>query len=264
MSYSRSYIKQPRHRYKSELRSDAILDLFFDFYTLNEIWFRTMGAQEYGYPVTKILPYAKEKAIDETFKSKVALLKRQIIEALELSVRGEIKHWGFETRETEGAKLDEYNQYIPGTSIFDRLCNQIGYDQEDSWKRRCSFLAKLPLETIRTLFFAKCWYRGYGGKRWGEATDLLIQLKNSKNIKDDVYLIDRIFDLQHNTGFVLNKTVFVTLDCKGEVQRKHKNGRWYGVKPLNYRFTASLKELALYSSRHVRNLYTANLRFIGA
>lgn len=255
-----------RHRYKSQLRSESLLELFFDFYTLNELWFRTVGAEAYGYPVTKIIPFAKEKAIEDAFKNRVARLKHQIIEALEASVRGEIKHWADEVNDEVGEKYDQDGNIIPGTSIFEKFSKRVGYDKvlDECWSARREFLTNLPLESIKLLFFAKCWNRSYGGRRWGQATDLLIQLKNSKSIKDDVYLIDRIFDLQHNTGFVLNKTVFATLDRQGEVVRKHKNGRWYRMKPLNYRFVASLKEMALCSSGYVRGLYTANLRMIGA
>ncbi len=259
-----------RHRFKSQLRSEALLRLFFDFYALNEIWFRTLGAAEYGYPVTRILPFAKEQAINQTFKNKVEALKNQVIHALEQSVRGEIMHWGCETHDERGGvrsnKQSFWGDYevVPGTSIFDKMNARIGYDNNWGYSQRKEFFSKLPLEAIHSMYALKIWYRHYGGKRWAEATRLLIQLKDSKTLKDDIYLIDRIFDLQHNTGFILNKTVFATLDSRERVNRKHKNGRWYYVKPLNYRFTASLHDLVRYASSDVRGLYTANLRMVTA
>ena len=251
-----------RHTYKSQLSSDAILNLFFDFYALNEIWFRTVGAAEYGYPVTRILPFSKENAINETFKSKVSLLKKQVIKALEVSVRGEARHW----REyTYIEDYDAHGEPISGPSHFEVTSHKIGYDTSMSWTACRKFFKTTSLEKILFVFEADCWQLDYGGKRWAEATKLLIQLKNSKTLKDDVYLIDRIFDLQHNSGFVLNKTVFVTLDRRdyGRVVRV-KNKRKCAVKPLNYRFHATLDELVQYASEYVRGLYRANRRMINA
>jgi hypothetical protein len=52
------------------------------------------------------------------------------------------------------------------------------------------------------------WDGSYGGSKWGEATVTLIKLMDAKKNKDtDEYIdiIDHIYDLQHNTGSLLNK-----------------------------------------------------------
>lgn len=247
-----------RVKYKSQLRSDSLLRLFFDFYVMNEVWFRTVGAAHYGYPVTKILPHRKEKVIHETFIKRVENLKTQIVSALEASVRKEINHWIYSVREYFGEKRDEKGDGVPHTSHYYVACKRFGL----SYQPKASKLKRLPLETIREMYFTRCWCEDYGGSKWGEATELLIQLKASKTVKDDVYLIDRILDMQHNTGFILNKTVFATLDDKARARRKNKNGKTYPVKPLTFRFSATLPEMVPNCGKEVQNIYTANLRYV--
>jgi len=119
-------------------------------------------------------------------------------------------------------------------------------------------LAKRPLSTISEAFHIKAWSSDYGGKRWGTATDFLIKLKESKSLKDDIFLLDRIFDLQHNTGHILNKTTFRCLSKS----RRFRNAKNRPVQPLNFRFKATIKDMADKASAYVRGLYTANLAYI--
>ena len=255
-----------RVRYTSQIRDISLLQLFFDFYVLNEVWFRTQGAVHYGYPLTKVLPARKEQAIDETFRQKVAVLKEQVIAALEASVRREIRHWSDEVRTWVGGEQDDDEGYgyqcdvIAGTSFYDRANKRFGLKRYAAG----STLAKLPLTTIRELYFVKCWCSSYGGPKWGQATDLLIKLKEAKTFKDEIFLLDRIFDLQHNTGFVLNKTNFAILDDRSYTRRRAKNGRSYAVKPLNFRFLARVDEMVEFCSYYVKGLYFANKNYLAA
>jgi len=247
-----------RVAYKSNIKSKGCLFLFFDFYTLNEIWFKTVGRTEYGYAETKILPFKKERVIDDTFREKVAAVKAEVIGALEYSVRREIRHWGDHVSFSAGAKFCD-DVRVNGTSNYDRANIKVGFTVEHPTYKN---LIALPLESISTLFFANCWDRQYGGKKWGIATDFLIKLKASKNIKDDIFLIDRIFDLQHNCGFILNKTNFVVLAEK-RVKRRGKKNRAYYYKPLNFRFKASIEEMVENCSDIVQRIYFANRNYIG-
>lgn len=247
-----------RVKYKSQLRCKSLLTLFFDFYVMNEVWFRTLGAAHYGYPVTKILPHGKEEVINEVFMSKVAALKSQIVAALEASVRKEIRHWPNHTNHLRGAKLDSDGYEIDETSRYYTANRRLGLKRWPSQKS----LKNLPLESIRELYFTRCWGDDYGGPKWGAATDFLIKLKASKSVKDDVFFIDRILDMQHNTGFILNKTVFATLDDRSRARRCNKKGRLYTIKPLTFRFVASMKEMVEHCSFTVKGIYTANLNYI--
>jgi hypothetical protein len=51
----------------------------------------------------------------------------------------------------------------------------------------------------------RLWNSFYGGKKWAKACKMWFELYNSKTIKDDIFIIDKIFDLQHNTGIIFSK-----------------------------------------------------------
>lgn len=241
-----------RVQYKYAVKNKDVLRLFFDFYSLNEIWFRTVGAGEYGYAVTKILPSAKEEIIQSTFADKVNTLKREIIGALEASVRHEIGHWRYEVNKyTNWGGEGHHSSYVNICKIA-----KISVDRASRTK-----LSKLPLHHISMLYGYDGWDLYYGGKPWQKATDLLIKLKESKAFKDDIFYIDQIFDLQHNTGFILNKTEFVILDDVRKTRMADGVKAIYR-KALNFRFKASLKDLVENCSLNVKKIYTANLNYI--
>jgi hypothetical protein len=246
-----------RKSYKHKFTDDSLISLFFDFYALNEIWFRTVGASIYGYPTTKVLPFNKERAIDEAFHAKVTELKKEVIRALEHSVRGEVRHWTDNTSNETGEESDKNGWPIMGTSGIKRRPSQ-------------RVLQALPLSSISTLFHAGCWFSDYGGKKWGMGTDALIALMNSKTIKDDIFYLDRIFDLQHNNGFILNKTSFAALEDETRalvVAWKPKRAKKMRVKKrylkiLDFRFKANLKDLVANASTYTKSLHQANLNYI--
>ena len=211
--------------------------IFIDFYAQNHIWFKTVGSSQYGYKLEKIIPAPKEKKIDETFSTTVSMIKKLVIESLEDSVRSEIRHF-----------QDCFDHNLFKEKI--KLSLNVGQSSN--------------LEKIRLAFsYHKYWDRQYGGKRWAEATKYLISLKNSKNIKDDIYFIDRIFDLQHNTGFILNKTNFTHLEDRAFRLKKTPGANpKSSINALNFRFRASLEDLIDNSSITTKKLYFANKNYI--
>jgi hypothetical protein len=234
-----------------------ILSLFFDFYVLNEVWFRTVGMEVYGYAASIILPAAKERAIDSTFRAKVAAIKNEVVNALEASVRHEVRHWADETNRNKAFRKTCAAVGIKGHDWDDG--SEYDEGKEYTYADGKAF-SKLPLPSISMMYHARCWHRQYGGSRWGKGVDLLIKLKESKNIKDDIFLIDQIFDLQHNTGFILNKTGFAGLEDR--VNRRLPNGRKTQIKALNFRFRGSTEELSEHCSWRVKGLYVANKNYL--
>jgi hypothetical protein len=219
------------------LSKRVLLRLFFDFYVLNELWFKTIGAAQYGYNTIKILPHKKEEAIDTTFNEIVQILKANVIEALERSVRNEIKHF-------HGCGPD--GDYYRSAEMFIERYGDRG-------------LHKKSLDVIEKAFSLRGWSSSYGGKRWAQGTYWLQQLINSKTIKDDVFIIDRIFDLQHNSGFILNKTNFVRLSVG---IKKTSWDEYYGAKPLNLRFKSTPEKMTEYCSNYIKKLWFANKNYI--
>ena len=238
------------------LNWNKTIRLFLDFYVTNELYFRTCGAKDYGYFETKIIPYNKEKRIREIYENSVREMKERIIECLERSVKGEIRHLGkfgpsgpcyAAVHSTERRGWTPKKNYV----IIDNWIKQYG-NVKSLW----------PLDIIKRAFELKYWCRHYGGKRWAQGTELLIKLKQSNNIKDDFYLIDRILDLQHNTGFILNKTYFKYLsNYEFSTEEKRLLETKYRI-PLNFRFAASIDQMARYTSFKVYKIYAANKNYL--
>jgi hypothetical protein len=59
------------------------------------------------------------------------------------------------------------------------------------------------LEKIFSLY--RLWNPYYGGRKWAKACKMWFELYHSKTIKNDIFIIDKIFDLQHNTGIIFSK-----------------------------------------------------------
>lgn len=65
---------------------------------------------------------------------------------------------------------------------------------------------QLPIVRVcRNMFSQLDWEYEYGSDAWVTICDAWINLNRSNNINSDVTLVDNIYDMQHNTGFVLNK-----------------------------------------------------------
>jgi hypothetical protein len=127
-------------------------------------------------------------------------------------------------------------------------CNYHG-DEQPRYKPGAS------LQYIRNVFAQKNrWNHSYGGKKWAIATDFVMQ--NPTTYIEKTIWIDRVFDLQHNTGFILNKTDFNCLE--GEI--KPKKGRRQKI--LNFRASAKFVDLLDHCSLSTKKLAFANSCFI--
>jgi len=261
-----SYKKHKSLKYPKRLAS-----LFFDFYVMNEVWFRTIGLATYGYAVTNFLPHAKETAIDKTFNRVLAEVKAEVIDALEYSVRREIRHF----TDRHAGVVDNCRDWGAAEATEDEEleyeANSKKYAKYKAEFRRRGGHDEVDLGTIENMFKdpAIDWEDSYGGECWAEGTAFLIKLKESKTIKDDIFLLDRIFDLQHNNGFILNKTGFKVICAEwsgGATSRKtwswfHDDFKYTTM--LDYRVYSNTKGLAKHASSSVRNLFTANRNYLG-
>ena len=81
---------------------------------------------------------------------------------------------------------------------------------------RAAVAARLQLKDLELAYKLTGWSVGYGGARWGEAVTALIKLLKSRDNNDLDGMnqaIDHIYDLQHNSGSLLNKgPMYVTND----------------------------------------------------
>lgn len=198
-----------------EKRNDI---LFFDFYALHPIWcfLKKRKDRHFDY-------------VNKLFEIKCFTLGNIVLKSLQYSINSESKY-----------VFGMYNQKNSGT------CKKIRYQFAKQRKLKININPKdVDLKIKKSAFlFREMWECEYGGYAWAEACDYCLALENAlKNydMNKIILLLDSIFDLQHNTGHILNKDG--SFDFLGN-----------SICVLNFRSVASLKELAFFSSIKVKNI----------
>jgi len=202
---------------------------FWDFYALEYLY--SWLSRSYGINQKK-LDYIRELYEKTTYG-----LFRAACDALERSVRWEIRH-AFDHIGTHPKKRKEATKQI--LRIFNL--------------KKVPSRGRMPLEMISLVFsLKKTWLSSFGGKSWADATELLIKakpyLEQYAPDKWSIYL-DGIFDLEHNTGFVLNKTEFQIIS-ETDLDVRH-------------RLTSIKAFLGQGISKKVENLIFANMQYLPA
>lgn len=182
------------NRRKHKKNRNDILCMFWDFYALYEMWFRLGGGTEryYGY-TGKIVPFKREQKIISCYYDNIYEFFPLLYDALERSCRCEIRHFF----------MQDYFDY---KYVNEKNKNYIRklIKTKSKWS--------ISIQDMHKVFLEKeAWFeRSYGGKRWARGTNLLLELQEKKKVFNENwgFYIDRILDLRHNTGVMLNKTEF--------------------------------------------------------
>lgn len=230
-----------------------VLKTFFDFYVIT--------ALDVFCGESTLNHANKARRISETSIKIVDELYEMVLKALQYSVLREFRHLnskGFRGRST---RLKKISRSI--NVLF--KANKNGFFEEyddlpEKYRFQFKFLQQayeLPLqwtfEEIADSFKAGSWDHQYGGARWAKAAKMLLMLPKDHNQK--VIWVDRVLDLYHNNGHLLNKSMVSILSKPrtiGVIPRKRKSA-------LNYRKDAqTLSELAFFGSTKVKNLLIAN------
>lgn len=230
-----------------------VLKTFFDFYVITAL---DVFCGE------STLNYAnKGRRISETCARVVDEFYQMVLKALQYSVLREFRH----LNNGEGVSKGDKGRFPVKLKKLSRAVNILfkanNYEYfGESHKNQLKFLQqsfrvpiKWSFEEIANSFEDSSWDSQYGGKRWAKATKMLLVLPQNQNEK--ILWIDRVLDLYHNNGHLLNKSMVSILSCHrttGKIPRKKRSA-------LNYRKHAkTLSDLAQYSSIKVRNLLIAN------
>lgn len=241
-------------------KSDQTLCEFFDFYALNLL--------DYFAGSRTLNHAARAERITNKYEELTEKIYRKMHRALLYSVVREFRHLCEET----------YNNDEDANPIIDRETYQMYWriskhvkDCYDSRKGGQAFLdflngevEHLPIQPrLEDLLFCYNnveWCDKYGGKNWGKATALLLNIP--KTLSQKQVWIDRVLDLQHNTGHILNKTDFYILSAAKQCHRADQSVR-KKRSPLNYRrYANTMSDLLRYSSHKVRKLAIANMNYI--
>jgi hypothetical protein len=190
MNTNREWVHNKFYDKKKALSSNRIISLFWDFYVLELLLSR---AKKRGY-------FLSVSRIEKRLGIVTEKLLREQIKALEASVRGEVRYF-FKICYFWNEEFDK--EYECCVSPFLREV----YKNKDP--------VSIPLSSVHAIFMKDIWATGYGGESWAAATKILIEAKKQLEIgclNEMVIMVDRIFDLTHNSGFILSKTNFRILD----------------------------------------------------
>jgi hypothetical protein len=203
---------------KHNLSDGSLVKLFYDVYSSDYIYY---SGKE------KISNSLRERKIKEKRESSLYSFAKILECALERSVRSEAAYcFNSEKCHIEKRKLKGIErQYL----IWSNGCDskKLGDFHYKIWKGDIKRFRPLKnsyknvdLKLVKEAFNSNIWYMKYGGKRWAQALEALFDLKESLKKLDYEKIalsVDHILDLQHNTGFLLNKTEFKALESRSKL-----------------------------------------------
>lgn len=210
---------------------------FFDFYSIIDLYLRAGGFRDIGYERYPVfVSHRIEERIRHTYEFVVDSFYGRVRNALITSIRSELRHF-------------------PNSCA--KVCEpELGYAGVAHKKIPTIKLSpqKYP-EQAYLLFSIPKWYSAYGGPKWAEAARLLVECKKVKSRMDKIYWVDRVLDLYHNTGHLLDKTGFYEISCIREYNALDKIGRKRKVNALTFRANAkSILEFIPFNSSEIRKL----------
>lgn len=230
-----------RHHRDSEYSSEV--HDFFDFYSMYELYMRVGGFRENGY--SSYDTFVNEDIFDRIkykYEEVIETFYENIHTALIDAIKSEYRHYPFECKTFLSYKADgdtpEFYKYVTK-----RL--GITKDMSDATENNIYEYA----EHVYKLFQKLNWNACYGGKKWAKAVKLLIESKSIKTLHEKVGWCDKVLDLQHNSGHLLDKTHFTVLsDCFVEINGKD-------LTPLDFRFKSkNIIDFLPYNSHTVKKL----------
>lgn len=220
--------------------------LFFDFYAINELYLRCGGFRDIGYHTYSVfVPESIFNKIKFSYEYTVETLFNRVVECLARTTRGEL--------------VSNFYSYAKHNDVTD------GYLSVDYLRKKEGYTLKIfygngiieHAEKASHLFRDYEWQPLYGGEAWAKASDALADLKNVKTLADKVYWIDRVMDLQHNNGHILNKTEFKSLENDSYTDNRDH------ISFLDYRAKAhSILHLVEFCSSNVRKLIIPRKRIL--
>lgn len=230
-----------------------VLKTFFDFYVIT--------ALDVFCGESTLNHANKGRRISETCAQVVDEFYQMVLKALQYSVLREFRH----LNNGEGVSKGDKKRFPVKLKKLSRAINILFKANNyecfgESHENQLKFLQqsfRVPIEwsfeEIANSFQDPSWDSQYGGKRWAKATKMLLVLPQNQNEK--ILWIDRVLDLYHNNGHLLNKSMVAVLSKPRTIGKIPRNR----TSALNYRKHAqTLSELAFFGSTKVKNLLIAN------
>ena len=235
---------------------------FFDFYTLNLLKF---------FCVEKSVNFGnREKRINELYSKVVNYLYSDIRKCLEYSVLREFRHFRVFTFGNDHSfsrhdfllqiseDLHELNKIVHKIDANHLKYKKINLDYNENIYdevKFCNF--NFDLNDVYYGFDFFNWEKYYGGKLWAKAVAFLFE--KPKTEKEKEFWVDRVLDLQHNSGFILDKTKYFRLSLKRQFKTPNKKNKTKTIDALTYRRNCSnVTQLAQFCSHKVKKTCNIN------
>ncbi len=256
--------------------------LLYDFYVLSYIRTLNIDPHAKGFVGRFNQPETLKSDIEHATSVLLPHLKKHILDVLFFCMCAELRHfyiYAEDEYEKDGTlkenpmiaqyldtwKVVRYGKHgTPNVEKYKSVKREVpaGEERRDdylrSWRAAKHVIEKtgrtvseFVKQTIEAFDQRNGWELDYGGKAWQDICEAWIMLHEADNFNTISVAIDHIYDLQHNTGFVLNKIP------------EYKES-WV-EKALNHKARVKdIRELFPYCSSDMRKLGQQAMRAVGA
>jgi hypothetical protein len=198
--------------------------------------FSTENEPDYDDKLTYILNH-------EIGNKLIPYLKQHLLDCLFYSTCCEVRHffYNFDNNERKNYKNNnkEFYEFI---SKLEEEKEEITRESAFNYFKDSGISPYKLVSEFKKIFELNGWNRQYGGEPWANICKAYIDLYNAKSFNQQLIQIDHVYDLQHNTGFALNKVEDYSNNYEIKNILDHK------------RYIKSLYELVEFASPSFKNL----------
>jgi hypothetical protein len=188
------------------LTSDGKTNMM-SLYCLYTMWYDIGGGKkDYDTPVDVITPHKREVLVERSFAEFLAAMADLLVKTTLDAVADELENLEDEHLIPQRVVLRWVKENIPD------LYPHIAAVDTDGPTVLLPSMHIIGYQNAIRLFNAPFWEEYaelYGGKKWAQITEALMHLhdsvKRAKGMKDIMFAIDRLYDMEHNTGSLVGK-----------------------------------------------------------
>jgi hypothetical protein len=191
----------------------------YDWYALYALWFnKGSGRAALGYVERDFLPARHGEVIDNTFEECSRQLALRMVGGIKFAIADEMMNLNDPFLIPEEPVLLYAAEYGPP---YNKLIDVNAKPDEENVVHLVNvpghllFWKKFSYSDCVKIFNAPFWEKwadAYGGQKWAEITQYCMELHSalkSGDLKTMIGLIDKIYDLEHNTGTLMSKLPYL-------------------------------------------------------
>ncbi len=191
--------------------------LLFDFYTYSGLQGLTVDRPQYG--SAEFIPLVMQEIGETLLPSLKAELLNVVLFAIASEIRHGKRHLSQPSLEQIHAEHPEFYENVinwrqdsePFTALYDKdESRNAAMFRAEEFIERTSDVEFVSI--CKDAFNAKWASMSFGGSSWAKICNGWLKLKAAKGKNELLLWIDHLYDLQHNTGTVLNKMKEYAID----------------------------------------------------